>query len=98
MSYWLYILQCNDNSLYIGITNDLKRRFRQHKNKKGGGYTQAHKVSKIVYTEQFLNRSDALKREAQIKSWPREKKLSLIKRNFSSSPKTQSKNRSRGQY
>ena len=79
MSYWLYILQCDDNSLYTGITTDLKRRLRQHKNKKGGAYTQAHTVVKIVYTEKFLSRGDALKRESELKGWRREKKLALIK-------------------
>ena len=79
MSYWLYILQCTDDSLYTGITTDLKRRLRQHKNKKGGAYTEAHTVEKIVYTERFPNRNAALKRESEIKSWRREKKLALIR-------------------
>jgi len=77
--YLVYIVQCSDKSLYTGITNDLERRFSQHKNKKGGGYTQSHKVEKVVYTEQAKTRGDALKREAEIKSWRREKKLALIK-------------------
>jgi putative endonuclease len=81
MSYVLYILKCEDRSLYTGITTDLKRRLRQHKNKKGGAYTQAHTAVKIVHTEQFLNRSAALKREAEIKGWRRERKLSLINGN-----------------
>ncbi|MEK7546999.1 MAG: GIY-YIG nuclease family protein, partial [Patescibacteria group bacterium] len=51
--YFVYIMQCSDESLYTGITNDLKRRFRQHKNKKGGNYTQSHRAEKIVYTERF---------------------------------------------
>ena len=71
-------MQCSDESLYTGITNDLKRRFRQHKNKKGGNYTQSHRAEKIVYTERFKTRSEALKREAQIKGWRKQKKLALI--------------------
>ncbi len=77
--YYLYLIQCEDGSIYTGITTDLKRRLRQHKNKKGGAYTQAHPIVKIVHTEKFKTRSAALKREAEIKSWRREKKLALIR-------------------
>jgi len=77
--YFVYILECSDKSLYTGITNDLERRFKQHKDKVGGNYTQSHRVEKIVHTEQFKTKSEALKREAEIKGWRREKKLSLIK-------------------
>ena len=76
--YFVYLLKCIDGSIYTGITTDLKRRLKQHKNKKGGAYTQAHTVAKIVHTEKFLSRSDALKREAEIKGWRREKKLALF--------------------
>jgi putative endonuclease len=76
--YFVYLLQCSDQSIYTGITNDLERRFNEHKNKKGGRYTASHKAEKIVHTEEFPTKSLALKREAEIKSWPREKKLKLI--------------------
>jgi len=76
--YYVYLIQCNDGSIYTGITNDLERRFGEHKNKKGGNYTQSHTVKKIMYTEEYQTRSEALKREAKIKSWRREKKLDLI--------------------
>jgi putative endonuclease len=77
--YHLYIIECSDKSLYTGITTDLKRRFEEHKNKKGGHYTSSKTVVKIVYTEEHPDRSSALKREAEIKSWKKEKKLELIK-------------------
>lgn len=77
MSYAVYVLECADGTLYTGITTDLQRRFKEHRNKKGGNYTLAHGVKKIVYAENLPNRSDALKREAEIKSWSREKKLTL---------------------
>jgi putative endonuclease len=77
--YLVYILECADKSLYTGITNDLERRFAQHQQKKGGHYTSSKRVIKIAYTEEHPDRSSALKREAQIKSWRREKKLTLIK-------------------
>lgn len=79
--YYVYLLQCEDGSIYTGITNNLERRLKEHKDKIGGHYTSAHKVEKFVYTEERPTRSDALKREAEIKSWRREKKMSLIKTN-----------------
>ncbi len=79
MAYIVYILRCEDGSLYTGITNDLERRIRQHKGKKGGAYTSSHAVQEVIYTETLPNRSAALKREAEIKSWRRDKKIALIK-------------------
>jgi len=78
MDYFVYILKCEDDSLYTGITTDLERRFEEHKNGIGGNYTRAHKVKKILHTEKFKTRSQALKREAEIKSWPHQTKLKLI--------------------
>jgi len=77
--YFVYILKCDDKSLYTGITTDIKRRFLEHKEGKGGHYTRARGVKKMIYSEKHLNRSSALKREAEIKSWPRAKKLDLIR-------------------
>lgn len=71
--YFVYILECDNKSLYTGITNDIERRFKQHRGKRGGNYTRSHFVEKIVHTEQFKTKSEALKREAEIKSWRREK-------------------------
>lgn len=77
--YYVYIIRCRDGSLYTGITNDIQRRFKEHKDKIGGHYTASRKVQKIVYTEKFETKNEALKREIEIKSWRREKKLGLIK-------------------
>lgn len=77
--YYIYIIKCEDGTLYTGITTDLKRRFKEHSLGKGGAYTKAKKAEKILYTEECENRSIALKRESEIKSWPRKKKLVLIK-------------------
>lgn len=76
--YFVYILECKDGSLYTGITTDVKRRFDEHKRGIGGHYTRAKGVVKVVYTEKHPDRSSASKREAEIKGWPREKKLALI--------------------
>jgi len=77
--YFLYILKCVDGSLYTGITTDVARRFSEHKNKKGANYTRSHGAVKILHTEEFPDRSSAQKREAEIKKWPRAKKLELTK-------------------
>jgi putative endonuclease len=77
--YFVYLLQCEDESIYTGITNDLQRRFWQHKTKKGGHYTSAHGAAEIIHTEEFKTRSEALRREAEIKKMPRRHKLALVK-------------------
>jgi putative endonuclease len=77
--YFVYLAKFEDGSIYTGITTDVKRRFNEHKLGKGGAYTRSRKIVKILYTERFKNRSEASKREAEIKSWSREKKLALIK-------------------
>lgn len=75
--YYLYILECKNGSLYTGITTDLERRFKEHKTGIGGNYTRAQEKVRVAYTEEHPNRSSASKREAEIKGWPRQKKLAL---------------------
>ena len=77
--YYLYILKCSDGSLYTGITTDVERRLKEHKEGKGGHYTRARKVLRVVYTEEHPDRSTASKREAEIKKWDKNKKNDLIK-------------------
>ena len=78
MPYFVYLLECADGSLYTGVTTDVERRFVEHKNGTGGRFTRAKGAKRIVYSERQPNRSSAQKREAEIKSWPREKKLTLV--------------------
>jgi len=77
--YFVYILECADGSLYTGMTTDVLRRFEEHKSKKGAQYTRARKPVRIAYIEECADRSSALKREAEIKKWPRVKKLELLR-------------------
>ncbi len=77
--YFVYLLECKDGTIYTGITTDLIRRLAEHKEGKGGHYTRARKVMKLLYQEKQSDRSSALKREAEIKRWDRKKKLALIK-------------------
>ena len=76
--YHLYILLCADGSLYTGITTDVERRLKEHQEGRGGRYTRSQTVRKVVYTEPHPDRSSASKREAEIKSWTKQKKLALI--------------------
>ncbi len=77
--WFTYLLLCKDKSIYTGITNNLEQRFSHHRRGKGGHYTRSHKAAELLYAEQFKTKSEALKREAQIKGWRREKKLNLVK-------------------
>lgn len=77
--WFVYILLCEDNSLYTGITNDLKKRFNKHQVGKGGRYTRSKKPVRIIYSEQLQTKSEALKRELEIKSWSREEKIKRLR-------------------
>ena len=77
--YYVYLIECEDKTLYTGITTDIQRRFKEHGSGKGGSYTRSKKVKRVLYTEQYPTRGEALKREFEIKGWRREKKLNLIK-------------------
>lgn len=74
----VYLLLCEDESIYTGTTNDVARRFEAHCAGKGGRYTRSHKPVKILYSEAVRTKSRALKREVEIKRWRRDKKLQLI--------------------
>ena len=77
--YFVYLILCEDGSLYTGVTNNIDRRFTEHHTKSGGWHTRLHKAVKLLRTEEFTTKSEALKRERQIKGWRREKKINLIK-------------------
>ncbi len=80
MAWYVYILRCQDDSLYTGVCTDLERRVQEHNqcNKKGARYTRARRPVKMVYQEDCENRSEACKREAAIKKLKRKQKLQLI--------------------
>lgn len=79
-TYYLYILNCADNTLYTGISTDLKRRVEEHNSSvKGAKYTRVRKPVVLVYSEEHADRSSASKREYEIKKkMSREEKLQLI--------------------
>ena len=64
--------------MYIGMTNDLKRRITEHKNEQIDGFTKQYHVKKLVYFEEYSNPNEAIKREKELKGWRREKKNNLV--------------------
>lgn len=76
----LYILRCAGGSLYTGIALDVRRRIKEHASGRGSKYVRSHLPAKLVYTETFKTKSQALKREACIKRFSRFQKLDLIER------------------
>ncbi len=82
MTYYVYLLQTERDTLYCGIAKDVEKRFEQHKEglKKGGAkYTNANKPVKIVYKKAYETKSEAMREEARIKKLPRAKKIEIVK-------------------
>ena len=80
MSHFVYILECADGSLYVGCTNNLEKRLKQHNDSKWGAhYTKIRRPVVLKYSEIFSDLKTARRREAEIKGWRREKKLILFK-------------------
>lgn len=77
--YFVYILECSDGSLYIGCTNDVEKRLKQHnESKQGARYTKARRPVTLRYTEILATRGEALRREYELKKLTREQKLALV--------------------
>ena len=76
--FWVYILSSSSGTLYTGVTNDIERRVREHKQKRGDGFTSRYDCNRLVYYQRFQWVHAAIAREKQIKSWSRAKKLALI--------------------
>jgi len=77
--HFVYILECADKTLYVGSTNDLERRLKQHNGAKAGAhYTKIRRPVVLRYSERSRSLAKARAREAELKRLPREKKLVLI--------------------
>ena len=76
--YYVYIMASRSRTLYAGITNDLKRRVREHKQDLKDGFTKKYRIYRLVYFELFYDVRAAIRREKQIKGWRRKKKVALI--------------------
>ena len=78
-AYFVYLLSnWNHNVLYVGVTNDLRRRVIEHKQGLVPGFTQKYKCNCLVYYESTPYVNNALEREKEIKKWRREKKDALV--------------------
>lgn len=76
--YYIYIMASKTGTLYTGITSNLFRRVNEHKNHLLPGFTSKYNIHRLLYYEEFGDPTTAIKREKQIKSWRREKKINLI--------------------
>jgi putative endonuclease len=76
---YVYILECSDNTFYVGVTNNLGRRFIEHiTGLHEESYTFNRRPLKLVYCKQFSSPIKAIEYEKQLKGWSRDKKLALI--------------------
>ena len=75
---FVYIVECADGSLYTGWAVDVEQRVKVHNAGRGARYTRLHGPVKLVYVEELPDRVAALRREWEIKRWPRARKLKLI--------------------
>lgn len=80
MRYFVYIIRCSDNSLYTGITNNLKKRLRQHNGEISGGatYTRNKRPIELVHSEPYETHLEAARREIKIKQMTRKVKERLF--------------------
>ncbi len=77
--YYVYIVRCSDNSLYTGFTSNIEKRVKEHNTSIRGAKSIKGKLPvKLVYSEGYSSMGEALRRENEIKSWSRNKKLALI--------------------
>ena len=79
MAFWCYLLHCSGGAFYVGHTDDLERRVAEHQVGVIPGFTRDHLPVKLVWSEAFPTRLEALEAEKRIKGWSRAKKLALIR-------------------
>lgn len=73
--YFVYLLLCQDGSLYTGYSVNVAQRFQLHQMGKGAKYTRSHYPLKVVFTQSFETKSAALQREHEIKRWTHQQKI-----------------------
>lgn len=78
MSWWVYLLECGDGTLYTGITNDVERRLAMHQAGKGARYTRGRGPIKLLWREPWPDRASASRRELEVKRLSRGAKLALV--------------------
>ncbi len=78
MKWYMYILRCADKSYYVGSTDNIARRYKEHAQGRGAKWTRTRLPVELVYLQAHQTREAALKQEQEVKGWSREKKLQLI--------------------
>ena len=80
MNYFVYILRTSANTLYVGQTNNLERRLKEHKSKTGRSakYVRCFESAELVYAEEQPTRGEAMRRERELRTWTKEKKERLV--------------------
>lgn len=76
--YFVYVMASKTKTVYIGVTNNLKRRVYEHKQKLVDGFTKKYNITRLVYYEEFGDSYSAIQREKKLKGWIRKKKIALI--------------------
>lgn len=76
--YWLYLLECRGGSFYAGIAIDVAKRFQQHLTGKGAAYTRSRPPLRVLASQSYGSRSEALKAEYQLKQLPKARKLAFF--------------------
>ncbi|QIG81619.1 GIY-YIG nuclease family protein [Stakelama tenebrarum] len=79
MAFWAYMLHCRTGRFYVGHTDDLDRRIAEHESGLIPGFTAEHLPVKLVWSESFQTRIEALEIERRLKGWSRAKKMALIR-------------------
>jgi putative endonuclease len=77
-SWHVYIIECNDKKLYVGIAQDVDERVKLHNKGLGCRFTKYRRPVKLIYKEKYNSKSEARKREIEIKSYTKKRKLELI--------------------
>jgi len=77
-TYYVYLMASRSRVLYTGVTNDLTRRVKEHKEGLTGGFTKKYRITRLVHFEAFLDVRDAIVREKEIKGWMRYRKIRLV--------------------
>lgn len=76
---FVYLVLCSDGTLYTGWTVDVQARVKTHNAGRGAKYTQARRPVTLVYSEELPTRAEAMRREREIKRWPRARKQALFR-------------------
>ena len=76
--FWVYILSNRSHTLYIGLTNNLRRRIAQHRQQTPGTHTAKYNINRLVCFERFQYVRNAIAREKELKHWTRAQKIALI--------------------